>query len=225
MYQLSYINQSPPLWNLFGINSWSCSWKIHSTFSTSLPHHPLAITYHGVMLSSVHHWNWITYQNTTDKCFVHNSSFCLQSEQIVVKNYTENEYFEMIQMHQHENVMISLNCMKSCIDDITELYWALHLTPFLLKPTLWWGAGDEINLFSPSESLNLGLNDVELFSLQDVPMISGSYTKPNSTPLWDSLKLCSTLFEQKQLKLECSETPAGQMMCSLQKPAIVVHYK
>ena len=32
------------------------------------------------------------------------------------------EYFEMVQMHQHENVMISLNFIKSCIDDITELY-------------------------------------------------------------------------------------------------------
>ena len=151
MYQLSYINRSPPLWNLFGINSWSCSWKIHSTFSNSHPHHhhPLAVTCHGVMLSSVHHWNWITYQNTTDKCFVLYSSFYFQSDSC------EKLYRERIFWNDSDAPT------RKC-DDITELYEELHwwyhwvvlssaFDTFSSQAHIVVGGWDEIDLFSPRE--------------------------------------------------------------------------
>ena len=141
-----------PLWNQFMILQLKDTQHFFHHPPTTLP--PLATTYHGVMLSSVHHWNWITYQNTTDKCFVLNSCFCLQSEQIVVKNYTENilRWFRCTNTKMwwyhwillRAALMISLSCIELCI-------WHLFFSsPHCGAWGLLW---DEIDLFFlPRES-------------------------------------------------------------------------
>ena len=154
-------------------------------------YHPFAITHHSVMPSSMHCIGItpIILVSPSQHAF---SFICLQlidfnQFRLLSKIIQGSDILRWIEMPHHKTA-----------DDITELYWGLHLTPILLFSKHCGGSSRWNRPFFHGQ--NLSLNDVELFPLKMFwwyLRVTRNPTQPSGVGFYEvfqpSYFLCSTI--------------------------------